>query len=283
VNPTSQNSRFLPPTAYRLLSILFSALLASLFFLSGQRARVVRRNAALLAPDAFPAGKGRPPRFFRWKLAFHAFQDLFSLFHSSAAPVLSPRSRAHLETLQSGPSVLLAAHFHNWEAQASALARWGVPLLGGALPLTGSGSNRLLGWLRARNRVPVVVADVPRRALRHLRAGGCFGFLWDQHAPGSPRTGTFFGRPVLLNPLPLVLLERAPGPVFFGAWLPGGEIRLIPLLSRLEGAWQARLERRYHRVLQTLVRRHPVFWYGFLHARFKNLGPYPGHRKNVGR
>jgi lauroyl/myristoyl acyltransferase len=269
--------------AYRLPPVAFSALLATLFYLSGIRRSIVDRNFDLM-------GLHQPP-FFRWKLAFHLFQDAFSLFLSRAAPNprLSQRSQAHLATLRRGPSLLLAAHFHNWEAQASVLTRLGVPLLGAARPLAAPWAERLLRALRARHSVPVVHEAVPRRALRHLRAGGCFGFLWDQHSPaslkGNPEPGTFFGRPVSLNPLPLVLLENESCPVYFGIWLPGGELRLVPLGARLHEPFdesaRARLERRYHRVLEVLVRRHPQYWYGFLHARFKTLGAYRGHREQV--
>jgi lauroyl/myristoyl acyltransferase len=271
-------SGFSLSTEYRVLSTLLftpvSTLLATLFYLTGIRRAVVNRNFAL-------TGLRQPP-FFRWKLGFNLLRDAFPLLFGRAAPIprLSPRSQVHLQALRRGPSLLLAAHFHNWEAQASALARLGVPLLGAARPLTAPWAERILRRLRARHGVPVVQDAVPRRALRHLRAGGCFGFLWDQHSPASVRPGIFFGRSVSLNPLPLLLLEAIlreseACPVYFGAWLPGGELRILPLGDR------ARLERRYHRVLETLVKRHPQYWYGFLHARFKGPGMYPGHRRGT--
>jgi lauroyl/myristoyl acyltransferase len=279
-------------TACRLPPLILSLLLATLYYLSGIRRSVVNRNLDLVL--------GKRPLFFRWKLAFNLFQDAFSLlfgYHPRAggdprspsrlSSHLSSRSQTHLAALRSGPSLLLAAHFHNWEAQASVLARLGVPLLGAARPLKTPWAERLLRAVRARRGVPVIHDDIPRRALRHLRTGGCFGFLWDQHSPASLKQalsepGTFFGHPVSLNPLPFLLLESESCPVYFGAWLPGGELRIIPLLNPVgkdPGAARACLERRYHRVLQTLIKRHPTYWYGFLHARFKTLGPYPGHRK----
>jgi lauroyl/myristoyl acyltransferase len=277
VDQISAFGGFFLSTVYRVLSTGIPSLLATLFCLSGIRRSIVDRNLALTL------GHPQNSLFFRWKLAFHLFQDLQSLvFGPPALPRLSTRSRVHLESLRAGPTLLLAAHFHNWEAQASALNRLGVPLLGAARLLAFSPADALLRRLRTRNRVPVVVRDVPRAALRHLRSGGCFGFLWDQHSPESTRSGTFFGCSVSLNPLPFSLLKNEPCPVYCGVWLPGNELRFILLSSRFDGDWQGRLERRYHRVLETLIRRHPQYWYGFLHARFKTLGPYPGHRESVG-
>jgi lauroyl/myristoyl acyltransferase len=254
---------------YLIRATLLSGFFAPLFALSGVRRSVIRRNLALTL--------GRTPLFFRLRLGFNLFHDLLSLISTiHLIPSLRPRSRVHLEAMRgkngSGPSLLLAAHFHNWEAQASALARLGVPLLGAARPLKAPWAERILRAVRAKRGVAVIHDDIPRRALRHLQSGGCFGFLWDQHSPASVQPGTFFGHAVSLNPLPLALLEKEPCPVYFGVWLPGNELRIIPL-------GRTHLERRYHRILETLVKRHPTYWYGFLHARFKTLGAYPGHRR----
>jgi lauroyl/myristoyl acyltransferase len=259
---------------------LLSALFAPFFALSGVRRAVLDRNIALLGRSpSFPRAARSP--FFRLKLGFNLSRDLLTfLFCRFRAPKMTPRSRRHLQALRSGPSLLLCAHFHNWERQAASLRAAGVNLLGAARPLRARWADALLRGVRRRHGIAVATAAVPRASLRHLRAGGCFGLLWDQHAPGSPHEGRLFGVPATLDPLPFFLLERNPAPVFFGALLPGGESRLIPLLTRFDGDWRRRLERRYHRVLEILIRRHPARWYGFLHARFKVLGAYPGHRRN---
>jgi lauroyl/myristoyl acyltransferase len=192
---------------------------------------------------------------------------------------LHSRTPAALESLREGPILLLTAHFCNWEAQAAAWRRHGVPLLGAARPLRGAISQTILTKLRKRHDIVVVSGSVPRAALRHLDSGGCFGLLWDQHAARSARPGAFAGVPVALDPLPFFLLDRRPCPVHFGVLLPGGTLRLLPLLSRFNPGWEDRLARRYHRVLEVLVRRHPACWHGALHARFKMVEAYPGHRE----
>lgn len=256
------------------LLIPVSAALASVFFLFGVRARVLRRNLRLMNLPQDP--------LFRWKLGYNAGHSLLELLLPipSPSPLISTRVRSRLETLRAGPGLLLTAHYHNWELQAAAWNRLGIPLLGAARPLKGAVPRVVLANIRRWRGVSVVSNAVPRRALRHLRAGGCFGLLWDQHAPDSRTPGRFFGVPVSLDPLPFFLLEKVPCPVWFGVKFSGGRVRLILLMTRFDNGWQARLERRYHRVLELLVRRAPARWYGFLHARFKNLGVYPGHRGN---
>lgn len=279
----SSRTRALSFVNFPLLSIsailaVPAAPLSALFVMSRVRTRVIRRNFDLTRASGL-----KPPALLRIRLGFHLARDLLSLLLPGTLPRprLHARSRAALARLRGGPSFLLTAHFGNWEAQAAAWGRHRVPLLGAARPLKGAVPRSLLAKLRARHGIHVVSNAVPRAALRHLHAGGCFGLLWDQHAPDSVRPGSFFGVPVSLNPLPAFLLARVPCPAYFGILLPGGTLRLIPLLdSRQIGraGWEDRLARRYHRVLETLIRRHPARWYGVLHARFKTVEAYPGHR-----
>jgi hypothetical protein len=265
----------------RAISTAFALFFAALFALSGVRRGVIRRNFAL---TRLPV-----PAFFRFRLGFNLARDVLSLILPGALspPRLHPRSRRSLDALRRGPGLLLTAHFGNWEAQAAAWVRHGVPLLGAARPLKRAAFQGLVSRIRERHDISVVSTAVPRAALRHLRAGGCFGLLWDQHARDSVRAGRFFGVPVALNPLPFFLLARNPCPVHFGVLLPDGSLRLVPLLDPARRGfgpgWEDRLARRYHRVLETLVRRDPTLWYGVLHARFKTVEAYPGHRrmKNV--
>lgn len=80
-----------------------------------------------------------------------------------------------------------------------------------------------------------------------------------------------------MDPLPEVLIRRRRPAVMAGFLLPNGVLRLVPLLAA--GAAlpdPARLSRRYHRVLETVVRAYPTYWYGLCHARFKDTVAYPG-------
>lgn len=261
-----------------LVSGLLSPFFAILFTLSSVRQGVLKHNFRIIGVQA--------PKFYRFRLGFHLARALL-LLPGRLPPVrLHPRARPHLDALRAGPGLLLTAHFGNWEAQAAAWRRLGVDLLGAARPLRSRFAHAVLARLRARHGIRVVTTAVPRTALRHLTPtptfpGGCFGLLWDQHAPDSVRPGVFFGEPVSMNPLPFFLLARRPCPVYFGVLVPGGTLRLLPLLAPAQlqrAGWEDRLARRYHRVLETLIRRHPAHAFGLLHARFKMTRTYVGHR-----
>ena len=253
------------------MTFLFAAILVPFLRLSGFRNRVVKRNLELM--------KWRGGFLLRWKLDFNALRDLTALFLGAAPKTLpDSRTKIRLQEMRDGPCMLLTAHFHNWEQLGSLLRHEGVSLLAAARPLKNAWAERLLSRMRARIEVSTVSQSVPRAALKHLDAGGCFALLWDQHAPGPECSDFFFGLPVQMNPLPIFILNHRPCPVYFGVLLPKGGLRLIPLLTRFEANAERKLMRRYHRVLETLVRAHPELWYGFYHARFKNIASYPGHR-----
>ncbi len=215
-------------------------------------------------------------------------------------PLTRPGDAAAWEALRQGPSLFLTFHFHRFEWLGAALAERGVPLLAAAKPFASAIFGRAVAARRLRYGIPVVERDVPRAALRHLRAGGCFALLWDQRPPppsapvaqaahahaGAERVpdrtpgpdsdrepgdgqASLAGIPVRMNPLPGALLRLAgPMPVFAGAWLPGGEIRLWLLCRGDESDAEARAARRYHRLWTALVRRYPTYAFGLLHRRF---------------
>jgi lauroyl/myristoyl acyltransferase len=193
---------------------------------------------------------------------------------------IRPQDQAKFQVLRSRPSLFLTGHFHNWEALAGWMVRQGVPLLGSARPLTSPLFNNLLSRLRKRNGVPVVTRNILPRSLSHLRAGKCFGILWDQYSPLHRHCSSFFGLPAAMDPLPEILVRRIRPSVTAGFVLPDGTLRLVPLMTA--GASlpdPVRLSRRFHRVLETVIRAHPTYWYGLCHARFKDRISYPGTAK----
>ena len=253
------------------LKYLLALLLTPVVWISGFRRSVIRRNSCLL--------KLHETRVLRWKLAFCASRDLAALVLGKVPKIqVDSRTQAHLNVMKKSPSLLLTAHYHNWEFLGSELRKRGIPLLAAAQPLKTSWAERCLQGFRKRIGVAVISSDVPRAALRHLQQSGCFGLLWDQHSLNSDYSGSFFGLRVNMNPLPIFLMNHHSCPVYFGVLLPSNKLRLIRLLFRFDGNWEEKLIRRYHRALELLIRKHPELWYGFYHARFKNIAFYPGHR-----
>lgn len=274
---------------------------------------------------------------FRIRFYQAAASDLLRFFHGHyGSPIISrPRDAARIDRLKSGPSLFLTAHFHHWEHMGAWMTRQGIPLLSAARPMVNPLSQSLLVRLRKRMGMAVVFRDIPRRALRHVNQGGCFGLLWDQRVPipdpGSEWTGStdsdvkemslfgtaetrkrsvvaeyqskgtlstsgnettlrtqerpsfrpspraqLFGRSLALDPLPHFLTRHTPLPVFFGVLLPGGRFRIFQIAgprrdsgtSKTTDAYR-HLGRRYHRLLECLIRAYPAYWYGLAHDRFQ--------------
>ncbi len=181
---------------------------------------------------------------------------------------LRPSDGLKYQELRTQGGLLLVGHFHNWELMGGWLSRNGVPLIACAKPLSNSLANGLLNQARKRIGLPTLTGNWAVRSRQCLREGRVVAFLWDQRPDRQPPTfpGTFLGQPVEMNRLPGFLTREGVFPIYFGAFLPDGEIRLVGLGRSPMG--RGKLARRYNRVLGKLVSRHPDYWYGWTHRRF---------------
>lgn len=263
-----------------LIKYSLCPLLATLLWLSGWKARTIRINR-----EAFGWGAGQegPGFLFRWYLSLTRDIGRVLLRFYEFPIRVRPQDNAKLTLLLSSPTLFLTGHFHNWEALAAWMYRSGIPLLGSARALSSPRAQAWVHRLRLRNGVPVISERVLPQALAHLRAGHCFGVLWDQFSPRSLHRSSLFGLPAAMDPLPEVLVRRHRPDVLVGFLLPTGSFRL----ARIHAAGSplpdpGKLSRRYHRLLEVVVRAYPTAWYGLCHARFKDVLDY-GSRRNVSR
>jgi hypothetical protein len=239
---------------------------------------IVGWKKAVLSENRLRCGVCTP--FFRLRFYAHVALDLVCLMHGVYGQRIRilPRDIHKLKNLKSS-SLFLTAHFHNWELLGAWMTRQGIDLLGAARSMSHPLAQRLLLWIRSRLGLKTVFEKIPRTALRHLEQGGCFGMLWDQRPPNSEVRTAFFGHSVLVDSLPFFLLQHRPLPVWFGTLLPDGTFRLLLLASHPGSASRSltpeKLARRYHRVLEVLVRRHPTWWYGMAHRRFRESSSLP--------
>ena len=238
-------------------------------YIIGWKRRVIRENAARLGLAY--------SQVFRARFCFHVALDFLRLIRCIYEPGLRirPRDTAKLKILKSTASLFLTGHFHHWERMGAWLTSQGVPLLSAARPLAQGWAQNWLHGIRTRMGMKVIYRDIPRGALKHLIQDGCFALLWDQRVIRSEIHAPFFGIPLPVDPLPAFLLRHQSTPVFFGCLLPNGQLRLLQLAAASPGAplpslAPNRLARRYHRVLEFLIRRHPTWWYGFAHRRFRD-------------
>ena len=260
---------------YSILIYAFSALLSTFLWVGQWKAAVIRVNLAAFHLHPY-LGRAFLIRWY-FSLSRNLLRYLFGWLETPIQ--IRPRDRGKLQTLAIRPSLLLTSHFHHWEALASWLGKKGVPLLGSARPISSSLAQGFLDGLRRRSAVKVVSDRVLLTALNHLKAGRCFGILWDQFSRQSRHSTPLFGMSAAMDPLPEILVRRYSPVVIAGFLLPTGVLRLVQIHPEGRSLPSShRLSRRYHRVLEIVVRAHPTSWYGLSHARLKDVLAYPNSR-----
>ncbi len=228
--------------------------------LSGWKKRVIHQNLAHTQLEG---------RLSFFQYYFHLSCDLVSFLLSITKKPVQLRQKDLLKFNQfkNSGGLLLTAHFHNWELMGSWLVSRGLPLKGSALPLKSSFWNSVLLFLRKKNTLPTISIGVARGAYQWIKKGNVFGVLADQRPKAIFVNSSFFGHTVKTTALPGFLLQKTACPVYF-LWLtPSFEVRAIRLTTGTTS--ETLLLKRYHKVLETIIRKHPNYWYGFSHNRFK--------------
>lgn len=264
---------------YSLIIYAISAVISTVLWAIQWKAKIIRVNLSAfgLSPDN-SAGF-----LFAWYFCLVRDVLRYLLGYLEVPTRIRPQDQLRLISLGSGASLLLTAHFHHWEALAAWLRKNGVDLLGSARALSSPRAQSFLEGLRRRAGVAVVSNQVLSAALKHLQGGRCFGVLWDQFSKQSRHSAPLFGIQAAMDPLPEVLVRRCAPVVFAGFLLPTGVFRLIQIHSAGKPLpFPSKLSRRYHQILETVVRAYPSYWYGLSHARLKDTLLYPGGR-NVSR
>jgi hypothetical protein len=275
--PKTRNTQSLQKVSHSF----YESCAASLFFRWLPRGKVLAVHGQLY---------GIRGRLWALGLWLHAVWEALGFWWGwrPPSPRLRPQDRKAWNAIKQGKALFLTYHFHRFEWLGAELVRLGIPLLAAAKPFAQAKFGSAIKAKRQRYGIPTVESEVPRQALRHLRQGGCFAFLWDQRPSprvtpnlewgfsNSPETfhqnpsATLAGIPVAMNPLPTALMRLAqPLPVFAGVWLPQGEICLWQLCTGKEAHIAEKAARRYHRIALALARQYPSYHFGLLHQRFK--------------
>ncbi len=216
----------------------------------------------------------RNENLFLYQFYYDAAQDLFRFLHGVYGKeiFIREKDRKKLNSMQTNGGLLLTAHFHHWEFMGSWLSQQGIALQAIALPLKITWANNLLRKLRCRIGLKIYSENIAHEAKNFIAQKNTLGFLWDQRYDQNKkqsRTQTlFFQQTISLNPLPLYLYKQIPMPIYFATLLPHGQIRICEYPI---GYFQSPedLIKNYHRWLESLIRIHPTFWYGWAHRRWK--------------
>ena len=180
-------------------------------------------------------------------------------------------------------TVLVTAHFGNWEILGAAVRAKGLPMRYVLPPQSNEGSDRYFDRIRERLGIEAVkIGFGMRGALKALRSGAFLGMLPDQDARTIGIHVPFLGRPASTHTGPARLAYRARVPIVVGMVerVPGARFRsrLLALLepnpSATESSEVERLTRAINELFEAGVRQRPDHWY-WLHRRWKTPPPVP--------
>lgn len=178
-------------------------------------------------------------------------------------------------------TVLVTAHYGNWELLGAAVRAHGVDVRYLLPPQTNPGSDAYFDAVRRRLGIePIKIGFGMRDALRALRSGVVLGMLPDQDARRVGLHVPFFGRPASTHTGPARLAYRAGCPLGIGfiERLPGGRFRsrlaaiFHPDIAAEESAEVERLTRAMNAEIEAAIRRRPDHWY-WIHRRWKTPPP----------
>ncbi|NTW48993.1 MAG: lysophospholipid acyltransferase family protein, partial [Chlorobiales bacterium] len=177
-------------------------------------------------------------------------------------------------------SVLVSAHFGNWEL----LALCSGLLLKPITVITKAQSNSFIDrkineWRSMHGNRMVGMKQAPRECIRELRTGGIVTMLSDQSGPKDGYFTTFLGQDASIFLGAAVFALRTGSPLLVGMCIRTGigkyrtEIIEIPMDGLTSDDESVKLlAERYIRVIEAYVRRYPSQWF-WLHNRWKRKRP----------
>ena len=169
-------------------------------------------------------------------------------------------------------TVLLTAHFGNWEWTAARLVQAGFPVAAIAETQPNPGLDQLLNEYRGLvGLAPYARGNALVAAMKALKSGQILGFVADQDAKASGVFVEFFGRPASTPQGPAVFAQRCGAPVVpaFIVRQPRKGHRLIlspPIYpDESEDPKQAivSLTARMTQVMEERIRQYPDHWWWF--------------------
>ena len=243
-------------------------------FGSSQRRRAIRQLQEHLGVSASAASS----------IARRMFRNIgMTLFEVLYIPALTPAKLErwvtieNLHYLQEAMShghgtVLLTAHFGNWEWIAARLVQAGFPVAAIAETQPNPGLDQLLNEYRTRvGLTPYARGNALVSAMKALKNGNILGFLADQDAKANGVFVNFFGRLASTPQGPAVFAGRSRAPVVpaFIVRQPrrGHRILLSPPIYGNNDSEATQeiyhLTEQMTKVMEERIRRYPDHWWWF--------------------
>ena len=254
---------------FRIFSNLCFCLPFSLFlYIIQWKKKTIRRNLALIKLQK---------HFSYFKFYHNASTDFlaFLLSLNQKKVFLCTRDLAKLRGLQNSGGLLLSAHYHNWELIGAWFASKGIPLISLTKPMKNSFWNSTLARIRGKKQMNTLNSVSFYNVANAIKEKSIFGILLDQRNLKNSVKNKFFGHTIRQSALAELLYKKTNCPCYFIIALPNHQFRLIQLFGE-SSKTHKNLTARYNRVLETLVKSEPHYWYGLTHKIFKikTFDPY---------
>ncbi|MBU3698737.1 MAG: lysophospholipid acyltransferase family protein [Candidatus Kapabacteria bacterium] len=182
------------------------------------------------------------------------------------------------------PSILLSAHYGNWELGAMAAGiSLGAPVNIVYHPQSNAVADKILNSYRTKfGNVLIPMGSAARAMVKLLSGGGTIGIIVDQHGvPEKDPWIRFMGRPTPTYEAPAALALRFNAPIYFSCCDRRDDGRYIVEFSEvpmsdLDNSRQGVIEltKRHVRMLEDVIRRRPGQW-AWQHRRWRS-DPPPG-------
>ena len=240
------------------------------FLLDGRGKAIARANLRLMFGARMTPSRERAIIFRAYRNMARTLVNIPWLSHDTRARLTDQVSFAPgvLATFQANvPSVMVSAHFGNWEILSQACVVNGIPIISVAKEVGSPEMTARLTRMRSTIGQEIVPAEgALRPLLRALKEGKCVGLLVDQHTHDwdGGTWVTLFGLSAGISLAPAALARKCGVPIVF-AWsrpLKDGRYRIEPgqvfppdpAISDQERIQQLAA------AFESVIRRHPSFW-----------------------
>ncbi len=293
--PKSPRLRYrLEYLGFRLIGAIFSAmsvemasnvagaLMARVGPLSSKRQSRLMRNLADAYPEMTESQRKKLAREV-WRSIGRVIGEFFHLDEIVRDRIEVANPELLVEVARSGKgAVICGAHQANWEAASAVFSQYGLRPMAVYRPMSNPFVDAEMMRRRGKYYTGGLMAkhdrQTPVALIRHVRAGGAVGLLFDQEAlDGLPTP--FFGRPATTTPFPALVARQCNAPLLLVHGYRTRGVRFKMFVTRIEAprsddrnadiyaataAAQAELEKS--------IRQHPEQWM-WTHDRWRVAPP----------
>ncbi len=267
LNMANTMIRFLPRPA---VLILAKGLGYLTYLCSRSRRKIATANLNLVYGESLSSKEKRAINIKSFQNFALVFLDLF--WFNSHTDIRIEKYLRHEQSadpiFDGNPTIIVTAHFGNWEVVSIACGKKGVPLTSVALESKSATTEKFLDKLRMSSGSEIVSRNgAIRKIIRALRSGRGTAFLLDHNT--LPEEGgkfvPFFGLAVPVSDVVGAIYQRTNAKIVIAWCMPDAKgiytVRALPPVKLGEGGIpKEELTAYITKSLENIIRDHPQYW-----------------------